>query len=76
MIKINDTITYRPSFGMGAPKTVQIEHMELCDQPRSKYGKSVTTVTVDDIKRNMVMFDLSDGHWCYSDQIVLPRKGK
>jgi hypothetical protein len=70
-IKIGDTINYRGCFGSDRPKQAIVEHMEVTAQRRSKYGESVKEVSVDMVKENRVLFSLSDGHWCYSDQVDL-----
>jgi hypothetical protein len=70
-IKIGDSITYRGCFGSDRPKQAVVEHMEVTAQRRSKYGESVREVGVDMVKENRVLFSLSDGHWCYSDQVDL-----
>jgi hypothetical protein len=70
-IKIGDTITYRGCFGSDLPKQAIVEHMEVTPQRRSKYGESVREVGVDMVKDNRVLFSMSDGHWCYSDQVDL-----
>jgi hypothetical protein len=68
-IKIGDKVKYRGSFGYDAPKVATVEGLTLTKYPREKYGKSVEEVNMIDVKANKVLFDLSDGHWCYSDQI-------
>ena len=71
-IKISDTVSYRGSFGSGPLKSATVEGLTLTQYPREKYGKSVKEVNIDDVKANKVVFDLSDGHWAYASQIILP----
>jgi hypothetical protein len=71
MIKINDTIKYRGSFGGGPIQTAKVVHMELTSHPRMKDGVSVQVVGIDSVKANKVVFDLDNNKWCYSDQVVL-----
>jgi hypothetical protein len=69
IIKLGTEVIYRGAWGSDAPKRVKVVGLTLTDHPRDKYGKSVKEVTIDDVKANKVCFDLSDNHWCYSDQI-------
>lgn len=71
-IKINDIITYRPSFGMGARTSTKVIGLSVTEYPRDKNGKEVREVDIELVKQNKVLFDLEDGHWAYSDQIILP----
>ena len=68
-IKIGDTVSYRGAFGGGPLKSVTVMGLTRTEYPRDKYGESVAEVTIIEVKANKVVFDLSDGHWCYSDQI-------
>jgi len=71
-IKISDTVSYYGSFGHGPRTTAKVVGLTLTQYPREKYGKSVQEVNDDDVKVNKVVFDLSDGHWAYASQIILP----
>lgn len=71
IINIGDTVTYRGSFGGGLAKRAKVVGLTLTEKPRMKDGQECLSVFVDDVKANRVVFDLDDGHWCYSDQIVL-----
>lgn len=68
-LKVGDRVTYRGSWGQGAPKEATIESIEYCQNAGDKYGIATDEVYVDDVERSV--FDLSDGHWCYGFQIVL-----
>ena len=70
-IKIGDTVTYRGGFGTQLPKTAVVEDLEVTDVPRCKEGEQVDEVDESLVKENRVLFTLDDGHWCYSEQIVL-----
>ena len=61
-LKLGDTVMSR--FGKA-----KIERMELTEQPREKYGEEVEEVSWHWVKKNMVMFDLDNGHWSYSENI-------
>jgi hypothetical protein len=69
VIRVGDKVGYRGAFGGGHPATATVQGLTLTEYPRDKYGKSVQEVNIDDVKANKVVFDLSDGHWCYADQI-------
>ena len=72
MIRVGDTITYRPGLtGKGAPKQVKVLELTLTQEPREKYGEDVQVVHEVCVRENLVCFGLSDGHWCYSDQVIL-----
>lgn len=72
-IKLGDTVSYRGSWGYNYHSTIAtVEGLTLTQYPREKYGKSVKEVNIDDVKANKVVFDLSDGHWAYASQIILP----
>ena len=68
-IKLGDTVSYRGAFGGGPLKSAIVDGLTITEYPRDKYGKPVVEVNIVDVKANKVVFDLSDGHWCYSDQI-------
>ena len=68
-IKLGTKVAYCGAFGASPRKSVTVVGLTLTDHPRAKDGKSVREVTIDDVKANKVCFDLSDGHWCYSEQI-------
>ena len=70
-IKIGDSISYRGCWGSDPPKTVKVEGLTVTDMPRSKYGEDVQEVTIEQVKANMVLFSLDDGHWCYSEQVTI-----
>lgn len=71
MIKINDTIKYRGFFGAGNLIEAKVERMELSKYPRMRDGDSVQVVDIESVRANKVVFSLSNGHWCYSDQVVI-----
>lgn len=74
VIKIGDTVVFRPAFGTEPPKKAVVEDMELSEKPRFRYGDPVEEVTYQQVRDNLVTFSLSDGSWCYSDQIILGDK--
>ncbi len=74
VIKVGNIIWYRPCFGMDAPKQARVEGLTLTQDRRSKYGVQYDCVSHAYVMDNKVLFHLDDGHWCYSDQIVLDRK--
>jgi hypothetical protein len=73
IINVGDMVTYRGGFGGDPPKRAKVVGLTLTDEPREKYGQEVLSVDVQSVKANRVLFDLDDGHWCYSDQIVFKK---
>ena len=67
IIKIGSKVMYRGSFGMGCPEKVTIESIDMCKKERDKYGDAVESI--DWGMKNYGCFTLSNGHWCYGEQI-------
>ena len=69
IIKIGSKVMYRGNFGMGRPEKVTIESIDKCKKERDKYGDAVESIDWD--MKNYGCFTLSNGHWCYGEQIDL-----
>ena len=69
IIKIGSKVIYRGNFGMGCPEKVTIESIDMCEKERDKYGDAVESIDWD--MKNYGCFTLSNGHWCYGEQIDL-----
>ena len=69
IIKIGSKVMYRGSFGMGCPEKVTIESIDMCEKERDKYDDAVESIDWD--MKNYGCFTLSNGHWCYGEQIDL-----
>ena len=67
IIKIGSKVIYRGSFGMGCPEKVTIESIDMCEKEGDKYGDAVESIDWD--MKNYGCFTLSNGHWCYGEQI-------
>ena len=67
IIKIGSKVIYRGNFGMGCPEKVTIESIDMCKKERDKYGDAVESI--DWGMKNYGCFTLSNGHWCYGEQI-------
>ena len=67
IIKIGSKVIYRGTFGMGYPEEVTIEGIDQCKKERDKYGDAVESIDWD--MKNYGCFTLSNGHWCYGEQI-------
>lgn len=67
LIKVGSNVRYRGCFGIAEPKDVCIEWIIRSEQKRCKYGDEVDSVLFAD--REYCVFGLSDGHWCYGEQI-------
>ena len=68
-LHVGDIVLYRPGFGSDTPRLAIVQGLTVTAEPRSKYGEDATAVTLDQIRKNRVVFDLADGHWAYSEQI-------
>lgn len=53
---------------MDAPRKVKVEGIEKCKHEGEKHGTPVKKI--ERARRNFGCFDLSDGHWCYGEQIL------
>ena len=71
MIKIGDNVNWRGGFGNDLPLSAKVTGMSITEHPREKYGEPVIEVAKDLVRHNRVVFELDNGHWCYSDQIDL-----
>ena len=69
IIKIGSKVIYRGNFGMGCPEKVTIESIDMCEEEGDKYGDAVESIDWD--MKNYGCFTLSNGHWCYGEQIDL-----
>ena len=67
IIKIGSKVMYRGNFGMGCPEKVTIKSIDKCKKERDKYGDAVESI--DWGMKNYGCFTLSNGHWCYGEQI-------
>jgi len=65
-IKIGSEVEYSASFGCGAYRTAEVVKIEKV-APGEKYGVELAEIPWDE--RESCVFDLSDSHWCYGDQI-------
>jgi hypothetical protein len=67
IIKTGDTILWRPCFNTQPPVEAEITGIEICERPRSKYGKPVSWIPAD--AKDFAVFSLSNHHWCYGEQV-------
>lgn len=68
VIKVGSRVMYRGCFGVGPAKEAKIESITKALEKRSKYGCSTKSIDWDE--KEYGCFILSDGHWCYGEQIV------
>lgn len=61
-------VIYKPCFGLFEPKQTTITYIQKSEFKRCKYGKIVDSVPYKD--KDYCVFGLSDGHWCYGEQII------
>lgn len=71
-LKVGDTVQWRGGFGRDEPRPAVIDHMEITTEPRCKYGDPAESVSFELVRSNRVVFGLTNGHWCYAEQIDLP----
>ncbi|MEE9383205.1 MAG: hypothetical protein V3V08_07310 [Nannocystaceae bacterium] len=71
-LRVGDTITIRPCFGMAEPTEVIVTGLEFTKETRSKYGMAVQSIPWAMVIANRVLIEYAD-HWCYSEQVILPR---
>ncbi len=70
MLKIGDTVLWRGGFGAQAPLPAVVETIDVTEQPREKYGESVTEVPWETVRENRVVVTLTNGRWAYGSQIT------
>ena len=68
-VQVGDTAVYRGSWGDAPPKAVRVESLTVTCHPGCKEGYEVDTAPSSLLLENRLIFGLSDGHWCYADQI-------
>jgi hypothetical protein len=66
MIKIGSKVMWRGGWGSDPPEEAVVTEIEITDG-ESKYGEVATSVPFDN--RETASFILSNGHWCYGNQI-------
>ena len=66
-IKKGTKVIYRPCFGIFEPIEVVVSYVQRSEYKRCKYGNIVESVPF--AEREYCVFGLSDGHWCYGEQI-------
>ena len=68
VIKVGSRVMYRGCFGVATAKEAKIESITKALEKRSKDGCSTKSIDWDE--KEYGCFILSDGHWCYGEQIV------
>ena len=69
-IEVGDVILYRPAWGDNPPRMAEVAGMSLVPNVGDKEGGvSVDKVERWQVEAQRVIFDLSNGHWCYSSQV-------
>lgn len=68
VIKVGSRVMYRGCFGVDPAKEAKIESITKALEKRSKDGRSTKSIDWDE--KEYGCFILSDGHWCYGEQIV------
>lgn len=68
VIKVGSRVMYRGCFGVNPAKEAKIESITKALEKCSKDGRSTKSIDWDE--KEYGCFILSDGHWCYGEQIV------
>jgi hypothetical protein len=68
MIKTGDTVLWRGCFNTLLPVEAVIERIEICERPRSKYGKPVSWIPAE--AKDYAVFSFTNGHWAYGEQVI------
>ena len=68
VIKVGSRVMYRGCFGVDPAKEAKIESITKSLEKHSKDGCSTKSIDWDE--KEYGCFILSDGHWCYGEQIV------
>lgn len=68
-VTVGDTVMWRGGFGSQPPETAVVRGLEITPFPDGKEGDSVNEVPWSLVDRDLVIFDLENGHWAYSSQI-------
>lgn len=66
-IKIGDQVVWRGAWGKDVPRPAVVKDMELCEQPRMKYGLPTNQIFYKD--KDRTVFTLDNGSWAYGFQI-------
>ena len=73
-LRINDTVSWRDSWGAGEIHKVKVTGLSVTDEPNEKYGEEVEEVEWSVIQENRVVVSLErrsgSTHWAYSYQIA------
>lgn len=67
LLCVGDRVLWRGGFGAAEPKIARVVAIELCESPRSKYGRFVPEVEWD--LQDLLNVTLDNGSWAYGDQI-------
>lgn len=68
LLKKNDIVSWRGSWGTQKPQDAIVTQIELCENG-SKHGNEVREIDWELCNRNVVV-TLDNGHWAYGNQIT------
>lgn len=68
-IKVGAKVMWRGCFGTAEPVEAEIECIERVAQG-CKYGTKVKTLSWSTIDGRNVVVTLTNGHWCYGNQLA------
>ena len=67
-IKVGSRVMWRGSWGRDPAEETTVERIEKTTEPHCKEGTEVECISFD--VRDCSVMVLTNGHWCYGDQIV------
>jgi len=67
VIKIGTRVKWSGAWNTDPHKEVYVEGIQKCKEKHEKYGDNVEEISWED--KDYGVFDLSNGHWCYGNQI-------
>lgn len=70
LVEVGDRVSWRGAWGEQSPQVVTVTALDLTAHPREKYGRDVPSVSWSMVRRNRVVFTLSNGHWAFGSQIA------
>ena len=69
-VKVGDAIQYRPSWGDDPPRLATVVRKSSVSNPGDKEdGQEIESAARELVDAQRVVFDLDNGHWCYSKQV-------
>lgn len=65
----HDEVLWRGSWGKEPEQVVRVREIQVNESNGSKEGVLVDSISWDRVTERNVILDLSNGHWCWANQI-------